>query len=122
MPQALYARPAVMAVSLLIMSSMGLSGLAPLPAAAQARTAACQRDLLVMDSALREAMRHLEATGDASDADKCTAYRSHVDALRKASAVFARCTTGREREENVGQMNASVADFQALIRARCEKR
>ena len=121
MPQAFYARPAVMAVALLMISIMGC-GLVPASAVAQARTAACQRDLLVTDSTLREAMRRLEAAGDASDADKCAAYRSHVETMRKASAVFARCTTGREREENVGQMNASVADFEALIRARCTKR
>ncbi|MFC7396059.1 hypothetical protein ACFQU1_02465 [Chelatococcus sp. GCM10030263] len=104
-----------------LLIGIGLVVLAPLPAAAQARTAACQRDLLVIDSTLREAMQRLEAAGDASDADKCAAYRSHIETMRKASAVFARCTTGREREENVGQMNASVADFQALIRARCDK-
>jgi len=120
MPQGSYARSAATAVSLLIIAALGC-GLAP-AAMAQARTAACQRDLLVTDSQLREAMQRLEAAGDASDADKCAAYRSHIDTMRKASAVFARCTTGREREENVGQMNASVADFQALIRARCTKR
>jgi hypothetical protein len=116
MLQVLRLRPAAMA----IVVGIGMGSVSG-PALAQARTAACQRDLLVIDSTLREAMRRLEATGDASDADKCTAYRSHVGELRKASAVFARCTTGREREENVGQTNASVADFQALIRARCDK-
>jgi hypothetical protein len=120
MPQVSYARSAATVASLLIISTIAC-GLAPAAAMAQARSAACQRDLLVTDSTLREAMQRLEAAGGASDADKCTVYRSHLETMRKASAVFARCTTGREREENVGQMNASVADFEALIRARCQK-
>lgn len=96
-------------------------GFAPQAAEAQAGTAACKRDLFVLDSTLRNALRDLEAAAQASDDAKCTAYRKHVDVMRKASKTFARCTTGRERQENVAQMDGSVADFEALILARCTK-
>ena len=96
-------------------------GFAPHAAQAQAATAECKRDLFVLDSTLRNALRDLEAAGQAADDAKCAAYRKHVDVMRKASKTFARCTTGRERQENVAQMDSSVADFEALIRARCAK-
>ena len=95
--------------------------LAPAAAQAQAGTAACKRDLFVLDSTLRNALRDLEAAAQASDDAKCAAYRKHVDVMRQASKTFARCTTGRERQENVAQMDGSVADFEVLIRTRCAK-
>ncbi|MBS7705605.1 hypothetical protein [Chelatococcus asaccharovorans] len=96
-------------------------GFAPHAAQAQAGTAACKRDLFVLDSTLRNALRDLEAAGQATDEAKCAAYRKHIDVMRQASKTFARCTTGRERQENVAQMDGSVADFEVLIRARCAK-
>ncbi|CAH1659125.1 conserved exported hypothetical protein [Hyphomicrobiales bacterium] len=99
---------------------LGLS-LAPGTAQAQAGTAVCKRDLFVLESTLSNALRNLEAVAQASDDAKCSAYRKHVDVMREASKTFTRCTTGRERQENVTQMDASVADFQALIRSRCAK-
>ncbi|CAH1678127.1 conserved exported hypothetical protein [Hyphomicrobiales bacterium] len=99
---------------------LGLT-LAPGAAQAQAGTAACKRDLFVLDSTLRNALRDLEAVARANDDAKCTAYRKHVDVMRQASKTFARCTTGRERQENVAQMDSSVADFEVLIRTRCAK-
>ena len=99
---------------------VGLS-LAPGAAQAQAGTPSCKRDLFVLDSTLRNALRNLEAVAQASDDAKCSAYRKHVDVMREASKTFARCTTGRERQENVAQMDGSVADFEVLIRSRCTK-
>lgn len=97
------------------------AGFTPTGALAQAGTPNCKRDMLVLDSTLRNAMHALEAVGPASEAAKCTAYRKHVDTLHQASKTFARCTTGRERQDNITRMDQSAAEFESLIRARCSK-
>jgi hypothetical protein len=84
-------------------------------------TPQCQRDLLMTDAALRKTMELLQGAG-ADQANQCRVWRGHVGTLRKAREVFARCTTGRERAENVGQMEGSAADFEELIRQRCKGR
>ena len=84
-------------------------------------TPQCQRDLLMTDAALRKTMELLQGAGS-DPANQCRVWRGHVVTLRKAGEVFARCTTGRERSENVGQMNGSAADFEELIRQRCKGR
>jgi hypothetical protein len=52
-------------------------------------------------------------------AQKCAAYRSHVEIMKRAIPNFARCTDGLARRENIGQMNDSIEDFQELIERRC---
>jgi hypothetical protein len=84
-------------------------------------TPLCQRDLLMTDAALRKTMELLQGAGT-DPANQCRVWRGHVGTLRKARDVFARCTTGRERAENVGQMEGSAADFEELIRQRCKGR
>jgi hypothetical protein len=87
------------------------------PALAQQDT--CSRDLFMTDGGLRTSLQKLEAVVNADQAAKCTAWRNHVTVMRKASSVFSRCTSGRERQENVGQMDGSVADFESTIASRC---
>jgi hypothetical protein len=33
--------------------------------------------------------------------------------------MFARCTTGRHRQENVGQIAGSIADWREIIQRNC---
>ncbi len=79
----------------------------------------CKRDLFQTDGALRATRDRLGKVASGSPAEKCAEWRRHVTVLRRASGVFARCTSGRERAENVGQMDGSVADFTDVIRSRC---
>jgi hypothetical protein len=79
----------------------------------------CQRDLAATHAGLEDTLARLKRVSNAPLKDKCAALHWHVGVMRKAGAVFARCTTGHERGENVGQMKGSVADFLDIIRQLC---
>lgn len=90
------------------------------PAAlAQAPTAACQKDLADNDMRFKQAIERLESVKSGTQAQKCAAYRSHVQIMRQAIPVFQRCTLGLGQRQNVGQMNDSIADFEQLIKTKC---
>ena len=82
-------------------------------------TPQCRRDLTTTELSFSTTLRDLDRNKKGSLARRCAAYRRHVEVMRKASSVFRRCSTGREREENVGQMDASIADFRYIIARNC---
>lgn len=88
--------------------------LAPAPAAAD-----CPEDLAAVERSFTETLARLEGVKNATQAEKCVAYRLHVEVMTRAREVFSRCQTGLSRRENVGQMNDSIEDFEELIRRRC---
>lgn len=115
-----FVRPVGLAA--LVVLSGGLATLTvgiPIAPPAHAQDAACARDLAATDAALTATLRRLEGARHASPARRCAVLRSHVETMRRASAIFARCTTGRHRDENVGQMEGSIADFEEIIAERC---
>jgi len=92
-------------------------------AAAQGPPAAtCQRDLFQNEGAMRRQLARMEAAARLDQAGQCRAWREHVAFMQGARAIFARCQTGHLRAENVGQMEASIADFRALLASRCRGR
>jgi hypothetical protein len=94
--------------------------LVPVKAAAPPRPeAVCARDLAATDTRLRQTQARLNASQNRPMAQRCTAFRSHVQVMRAAAAVFDRCTTGRHRQENVGQMMGSIADWREIIQRNC---
>ncbi len=95
--------------------------LMPVLALAQERSvpATCSRDLFQNEAAMRQRQTRMQAVASADQATQCRAWREHVAFLQKARAVFATCQSGRQREENVGQMDASLADFRVLLANRC---
>ena|ERR1700680_1691639 len=91
-----------------------------MPAAlAQAPSPACQTELAENDVRFKRTIERLESVKNGTQEQKCAAYRSHVEIMKNAIPIFDRCTTGRGRQENVGQMNDSIEDFNELIRRRC---
>lgn len=82
-------------------------------------TPQCRRDLGAVDASLKATLRDLDRNKRGSPAQRCASYARHVEVMRKASGVFAQCTTGRERAENVGQMDGSIADFREIIARNC---
>jgi hypothetical protein len=98
-----------------------LVALMPASAAAQERPvpATCSRDLFQNEAAMRQRQTRMQAVASADQATQCRVWREHVTFLQKARAVFATCQSGRQREENVGQMDASLADFRVLLANRC---
>ncbi len=81
--------------------------------------AACPEDLAANDVRFKETIARLESVKNGTQAQKCAAYRSHVQIMQRARVIFARCTSGLGQRENIGQMNDSIADFEELIKARC---
>ena len=78
----------------------------------------CSRDLASVDRSFAAAMIDLQRNG--GPANRCSAWRRHIDVMQKASVVFSRCTAVDAREDAVGQMKGSIADFEAMIsQARC---
>ncbi|MCO5091633.1 hypothetical protein [Bosea sp. (in: a-proteobacteria)] len=87
--------------------------------AQQPRPATCSRDLFQNDAAFRREQTRLSAVATADPATQCRAYREHVGYLQKARSVFATCQSGGERERNVAEMDAELANYRALIANRC---
>lgn len=99
-----------------------LALVAAAPAFAQQRPATCSRDLFQNEAAMRQRQTRMQAVANADQATQCQAWRDHVAFLQKARSVFATCQSGREREQNVGQMDQQLADFRVLLANRCGKR
>lgn len=106
--------------------ALALIGIASLAgdAAAQPRPApaTCGRDLFQLDGEMHRQLRRMQEVGAADQATQCKAWREQVGFLQKARGIFATCQTGRQREENVGQMDGSIADFRVLLVQRCNAR
>lgn len=90
--------------------------------AQQQRPATCSRDLFQNEAAMRQRQTRMQAVANADQATQCAAWRDHVAFMQKARSVFATCQSGREREENVAQMDQSLADYRVLLANRCGKR
>ena len=82
-------------------------------------TPQCRRDLAATEASFSATLRDLERNKSSAIAQRCPSLRRHVDVMRKASSVFRQCSTGRERQENIGQMDGSIADFQEIIARHC---
>ena len=81
--------------------------------------AGCPADLAANDARFKETIARLDSVKNGTQAQKCAAYRSHVQVMRQALPIFQRCTSGLAQSENVGQMNDSITDFEAVIKSRC---
>lgn len=96
-----------------------------LPVAAfaqQQRPATCSRDLFQNEAAMRQRQTRMQAVATTDQATQCQAWRDHVAFLQKARSVFATCQGGREREENVAQMDQSLSEYRVLLANRCGRR
>lgn len=114
-------RPPGLAGLLLGLALIGAVLAAGTPAAAQAGAASafCARDLSATDARLKATLRRLQATRSSPMAARCVAFRDHIRIMQQAAIVFDRCTTGRHRQENVGQMLGSIADWREIVARNC---
>jgi hypothetical protein len=98
--------------SMLRLTPFLVAALLPALAAAQQLTAACRSDLAAVDASFEETLARLQKAGSADQAEKCAAVAHHIDVMGKARDVYLRCLPpGHDRDENVAQLNASIADF-----------
>jgi hypothetical protein len=107
-----------------VLAVFALMALVPTATMAQGRPVApatCSRDLFQNEAGLRQQQTRLSAVANADQATQCRAWREHVTYLQKARAVFATCQNGRQREENVGLMDTSLAEYRVLLADRCKR-
>lgn len=106
---------AVAAVLLTLVPTLALAQPRPVPAT-------CTRDLFQNEAAMRQRQYKMQQVASADQATQCAAWRDHVTFMQKARTVFATCQSGRQREENVAQMDQSLADYRVLLANRCSGR
>ena len=104
-------------VSLMLLGLLLAAG----PAAGQARPVTCSRDLLQNEAGMNRQLRLLRDSGTADQPTQCRLWREHVGFLQQARSVFASCQSGAERERNVAQMDAELAEFRGLVANRCRR-
>jgi hypothetical protein len=101
-------------LGLILLPSMGI--VVPLAGHAQEFAPGCNADLAAVDASFGETLDRLDGVANGSDAEKCAAYRHHVDVMLKGREVFLRCIPeGRDQTENVVQLEVSIADFETII-------
>lgn len=96
-----------------------LAASVPAASAGYVDTPQCRRDLAATETSLAATLRDLNRNKSGSPAQRCASWRRHVEVMRNASVVYRQCSTGRERQENVGQMDGSIADFLEVVARNC---
>lgn len=99
---------------LVLLASVGI--VAPLAGHAQELAPGCGADLGAVDESFSETLDRLDSVVNLGDAEKCSAYRHHVEVMLKGREVFLRCLPeGHDRLENVLQLEVSIADFETIM-------
>jgi hypothetical protein len=79
----------------------------------------CRRDLILADQ-LVHAVRLRENSVQPGDyVGLCRLLRQNLQDMTRAREPMARCMSGHERGENVGQMDASIGDIQFILARHC---
>ena len=82
----------------------------------------CHRDLAMADQ-LIHAVRLRENSVQPGDfVGLCRLLRQNLQDMTRAREPMARCMTGHERGENVGQMDASLDDIRFVLSKHCAGR
>jgi len=106
---------AVLALTLTLLPVLVQAQQRPVPAT-------CSRDLFQNEAAMRVRQTRMQAVASADQATQCSAWRDHVAFMQKARAVFATCQSGSQREQNVAQLDESLAEYRVLLANRCGRR
>ncbi len=87
------------------------------PAGAQSAT--CARDLADADALVRAVQARDKDFVENDDAKNCRLLRQNRADMIVAAEAMKRCLTGHDRSENVGQMEDSLGDVDAVLAAKC---
>jgi hypothetical protein len=91
----------------------------PAAAAGAAAPKTCARELAITETSLLKTAIRLQAATLVSQHEKCATYRTQADVVMKAREVFERCSTGRYREQDVGQMDGALNQIERAIASIC---
>jgi hypothetical protein len=82
------------------------------------QTPQCTKDLSSVDSSFQETLGNLQRSGRSAavPSARCAAYKHHIEVMKNASAIFARCTTEPDRTQNLSQMDGTIADINDTLK------
>ena len=83
--------------------------------AAPASDGKCVGDLAGVDKSFARTLNNLQRAQLADASGRCAALKSHIDVLKQASGVFARCTADTERSVNISQMDGTISDTREMM-------
>ena len=91
-----------------------------LPAAAGiVDTPDCRRDLATAHQRIHAVRLRENTVQQGDDVGLCRVLRQNLQDMTQARDPMARCMTGHERGENVGQMDVSIQDIRFVISKHC---
>ena len=79
----------------------------------------CDARLSDMHRAFGVSLTKLQSAAEASPAERCAAYRSHLTTIGTAQQVYGACMTGFARDDQVGQLELASNNWRAAIRTSC---
>src|SRR5438270_10852950 len=82
------------------------------------QTPQCTKDMSSIDSSFQETLGNLQRSGRSAavPSARCAAYKHHIEVMKNASAIFARCTTEPDRTQNLNQMDGTIADINDTLK------
>ena len=90
------------------------------PAAAGiVETPECRRDLALADQRIHAVRLRENSVQPGDYVGLCRLLRQNLQDMTQAREPMARCMTGHERGENVGQMDASIEDIRFVLAKHC---
>lgn len=87
--------------------------------AAEAQGANCAGDLAAADRLVSAVQARDDDFAEHDDVKNCRLWRQNRADMLAADEAMKRCLTGHEREENVGQMEASLEDINIALAQKC---
>lgn len=85
------------------------------------QTPECRRDLTVANKLIAGVAARDKQFVPGDVAKNCALLQRNLDDMVKARDPMARCMTGHDRGENVGQMDASIGDIREVLANKCGK-
>jgi hypothetical protein len=85
------------------------------------QTPECRRDLTVANRLIAGIAARDKQFVPRDLAKNCALLQRNLDDMVKARDPMARCMTGHDHSENVGQMDASIGDIREVLANKCGK-
>src|SRR5262249_16736924 len=85
------------------------------------QTPECRRDLTVANKLIAGIAARDKQFVPGDLTKNCALLRRNLDDMVKARDPMVRCMTGHDRNENVGQMDASIGDIREVLANKCRK-
>jgi hypothetical protein len=101
-----------------LFSAVFLVGLIQQASAGVIQTPQCTKEMSSVDSSFQETLGNLQKSGRSAavPSARCAAYKHHIEVMKNASAIFARCTTEPDRTQNINQMSGTIADINDTLK------